>query len=173
MNVSSLFLPLLLTGAGLCGLWRRADVYAALTRGAEEGLRVLLRILPALAALLPAIAMFRASGAMDALSACAAPLLDALGIPPELAPLMLTRPLSGSGALAVAGELIRECGVESYAGRVAAVALGSTETTFYAAAVYFGAAGIRRTRHAIPAALAAVAVGFLVAAWSVRLLFPQ
>ena len=173
MNFSSLLLPLLLSGAGLCGLWRRADVYAALTRGAEDGLRVLLRILPALAALLPAIAMFRASGAMDALSQCLTPLLEPLGIPPEVAPLLLTRPISGSGALATAGELIRAHGVDSHIGRVAAVTLGSTETTFYTVAVYFGAAGIRRTRHAIPAALAADVTGFLVAAWSVRLLFPD
>lgn len=172
MNVSSFLLPLLLSGAGLFGLWRRTDVYAALTRGAEDGLRVLLRVLPALAALLPAIAMFRASGAMDALAQCLAPLLAPLGIPPEVAPLLLTRPLSGSGALAVSGELIRAYGPDSQIGRVTAVTLGSTETTFYTVAVYFGAAGIRRTRHAIPAALAADVTGFLVAAWSVRLLFP-
>ena len=173
MNFSSLLLPLLLSGAGLCGLWRRADVYASMTRGAGEGLRVLLRILPALATLLPAIAMFRASGAMDALAQCLAPLLEPLGIPPEVAPLLLTRPLSGSGALATAGELIRSYGADSRVGRIAAVTLGSTETTFYTVAVYFGAAGIRRTRHAIPAALAADMTAFLAAAWSVRLFFPQ
>ena len=172
MNFSSLLLPLLLSGVGLFGLWRRADVYASLTRGAEDGLRVLSRILPALVALLPAVAMFRASGAMDALSQALTPLLAPLGVPPEVAPLLLTRPISGSGALAVCGELIKAHGPDSQIGRVAAVTLGSTETTFYTIAVYFGAAGIRRTRHAIPAALAADVTGFLVAAWSVRLLFP-
>ena len=172
MNFSSLILPLLLSGAGLFGLWRGADVYAALTRGAEDGFRVLLRIFPALVTLLPAIAMFRASGAMDALATLCGPLWTALGIPPEVAPLMLIRPVSGSGALAVAGELLRVHGPDSLIGRMAAVMLGSTETTFYTIAVYFGAAGVRRTRHAIPAALAADVTGFLVAAWSVRLLFP-
>ena len=147
-------------------------MYAALTRGAEDGFRVLLRIFPALVTLLPAIAMFRASGAMDALATLCGPLWTALGIPPEVAPLMLIRPVSGSGALAVAGELIRVHGPDSLIGRMAAVMLGSTETTFYTIAVYFGAAGVRRTRHAIPAALAADVTGFLVAAWSVRLLFP-
>ena len=169
----NLLLPLLLSGVGLCGLWRRADVYASLTRGAEDGFRVVLRILPALVTLLPAVAMFRASGAMELLSAWCAPLLDALGIPPETAPLLLVRPISGSGALATVGELIRVHGVNSRVGRTAAVMLGSTETTFYTVAVYFGAAGIRRTRHAIPAALAADVTGFIVAALTVRLFFPE
>lgn len=168
----SALLPLLLSGVGLCGLWRRVDVYASLSRGAEDGIRVLLRILPALAALLPAIAMFRASGALDALSTLCGPLWDALGVPPETVPLTLIRPASGSGALATAGDLIRAYGPDSFVGRTAAVMLGSTETTFYTIAVYFGSAGVRRTRHAIPAALAADATGFLVAAWSVRLFFP-
>ncbi|MBQ9616933.1 MAG: spore maturation protein [Oscillibacter sp.] len=169
----TLLLPLLLSGVGLCGLWRRADVYSSLTRGAEDGLRVLLRILPALVTLLPAIAMFRASGAMELLSAYCAPLWRALGIPPETAPLLLVRPVSGSGALAVAGELIQAHGPDSTVGRTAAVMLGSTETTFYTVAVYFGAAGVRRTRHAIPAALAADLAGFVVAALTVRLFFPD
>ncbi|MBQ7681203.1 MAG: spore maturation protein [Oscillibacter sp.] len=169
----TLLLPLLLSGVGLCGLWRRADVYSSLTRGAEDGLRVLLRILPALVTLLPAIAMFRASGAMELLSAYCAPLWRALGIPPETAPLLLVRPVSGSGALAVAGELIQAHGPDSTIGRTAAVMLGSTETTFYTVAVYFGAAGVRRTRHAIPAALAADLAGFVVAALTVRLFFPD
>ena len=169
----NLLLPLLLSGAGLCGLWRRADVYASLSRGAQDGFRVLLRILPALVTLLPAIAMFRASGAMELLSTCCAPLWNALGIPPETAPLILVRPLSGSGALATAGELIRAHGPDSRIGRTAAVMLGGTETTFYTVAVYFGAAGVRRTRHAIPAALAADITGFIVAALTVRLFFPE
>ena len=169
----NLLLPLLLSGVGLCGLWRRADVYASLTRGAEDGFRVVLRILPALVTLLPAVAMFRASGAMELLSAWCAPLLDVLGIPSETAPLLLVRPISGSGALATVGELIRVHGVNSRVGRTAAVMLGSTETTFYTVAVYFGAAGIRRTRHAIPAALAADVTGFVVAALTVRLFFPE
>ncbi|MBQ9493653.1 MAG: spore maturation protein [Oscillibacter sp.] len=169
----SLLLPLLLSGVGLCGLWRRADVYASLTRGAEEGFRVLYRILPALVTLLPAIAMLRASGAMEAFSRWCAPLWAACGIPPEVAPLILVRPVSGSGAFAAAGELIRAYGPDSLIGRTAAVMLGSTETTFYTVAVYFGAAGVRRTRHAIPAALVADITGFAVAALSVRLFFPD
>ena len=102
------------------------------------------------------------------LTAAAGPVLEAVGIPRETAGLVLVRPLSGSGALAVGSELMARYGTESYIGRCAAVMLGCTETTFYTVAVYFGAAGIRRTRYAIPAALCADAVGFLAAAWTVR-----
>ena len=171
MNFSSLVLPLLLAAVAVCGMGRRVDVYAALTRGAEEGLRVLLRIIPALVGLLTAVSMFRASGAMEWLSGVAAPALDLLGIPPETAPLLLVRPVSGSGALAVAGDLMAAHGPDSYIGRVAAVMLGSTETTFYTVAVYFGSAGITRTRHAIPAALTADLAGFAASALAVRLFF--
>ena len=171
MRFSGLLLPGLLLFVGLWGLAHRVDVYAALLQGASEGLRVLQRIFPALVALLSAVSMLRASGAMDALAALCAPVLQKVGIPPELVPLMLVRPLSGSGALGVAGELISTHGPDSYVGRVAAVMLGGTETTFYTVAVYFGAAGIRKTRFAIPAALTADAVGFLTAAATVRLFF--
>lgn len=124
---------------------KRINLYEALTRGAEDGLTVLLHIIPALVGLLTAVSMFRASGAMDLLTSLCAPLLERLGIPPETAPLMLIRPVSGSGALAVASDLMAAHGPDSYIGRVAAVMMGSTETTFYTIAVYFGAAGIVRT----------------------------
>ena len=171
MNLSSLLIPLLLSVSAIYGMGKQVDVYGALTRGAEEGLTVLLRIAPALVGLLTAVSMFRASGAMEWVSSLCAPLLEAAGIPPETAPLMLIRPVSGSGALAVASELITTHGPDSYAARVAAVMLGSTETTFYTIAVYFGSAGIRRTRHTVPAALAADVAGFIAAAFAVRLFF--
>lgn len=171
MSLSDLLIPLLLSAIAVYGLWKRVDLYSALTRGAGEGLQVLLRILPALVGLLSAVAMLRASGAMDWLTALAAPLLRLLGIPEETAPLLLIRPISGSGALAVGTELMQRYGPDSYLGRVSAVMLGSTETTFYTVAVYFGAAGIRKTRHTIPAALIADLTGFAAAALSVRLLF--
>ena len=171
MRLSELVVPLLLCFVGVYGASRRVDVYGALTRGAEEGLGVLLRILPSLVGLLTAVYMFRASGAMEFLGQLLAPLLTALGIPPECAPLLLIRPISGSGALAVGSELMERCGVDSYAGRVAAVMLGSSETTFYTVAVYCGAAGIRRTRYTIPAALIADGVMFLTSAYAVRLFF--
>ena len=115
--------------------------------------------------------MFRASGALEWLTGLCAPALEFLGIPPETTPLMLVRPVSGSGALAVGSDLISIYGPDSYIGRVAAVMLGSTETTFYTIAVYFGSAGIIRTRHTVPAALAADLTGFLASAFAVRLFF--
>ncbi|MBQ2996860.1 MAG: spore maturation protein [Oscillibacter sp.] len=171
MNLSSLIVPLLLCAVAIYASGKKVDVYAALTHGAEEGLSVLLRIVPALVALLTAVSMFRASGAAELLTALFAPLLEIVGIPAETAPLLLIRPVSGSGALAIGTDLMTSHGPDSYIGRVAAVMLGSTETTFYTIAVYFGSAGIRRTRHAIPAALAADLAGFAASAWAVRLLF--
>lgn len=161
---------LLLAGVGLAGAARGTDVFSALTAGARRGLEVTARILPALVCLLPAVYMLRASGAADAFTALVSPVLARLGIPPETAPLLLLRPFSGSGALAVGGELLAEYGADSLVGRTAAVMLGSTETTFYVLAVYFGAAGVKKSRHAIPAALCADLAGFLAAAWSARLL---
>lgn len=171
MSPSAMVVPGLLAGTAIFALWRRVDVYGALTAGAGEGLTVLLRIAPALVGLMTAVAMFRASGAMDWLSGLCAPLLEKVGIPAELTPLMLIRPISGSGALAVGSEVMHTCGPDSYAGRVAAVMLGSTETTFYTIAVYFGSAGITRTRHTIPSALTADLVGFIGSALAVRIFF--
>ena len=171
MYLSSLMMLLHLAGVSVYGMGRRVDVYSALTHGAEEGLTVLLRIVPALVGLLTAVSMFRASGAMEWFSGLCAPVLELLGIPPETAPLMLVRPVSGSGALAVASDLLATYGPDSYVGRVAAAMLGSTETTFYTIAVYFGAAGIHKTRHTVPAALTADFMGFFASALSVRLFF--
>lgn len=171
MNFSSLIIPVLLAGMAIYGMGKKVDVYGALTHGAEEGLSVLLRIIPSLVGLLTAVSMFRASGALEWLAALCAPVLDWLGIPSELLPLMLIRPVSGSGALAVASDLMTTYGPDSYVGRVASVMLGSTETTFYTIAVYFGSAGIHRTRHTMPAALTADIAGFLASALAVRLFF--
>ena len=115
--------------------------------------------------------MLRASGVLDAFTSLISPALSLLGIPAETGALMLLRPVSGSGALAVAGDLIAQYGPDSLIGRTASVMLGSTETTFYVIAVYFGAAGIKRTRCAVPAALCADLTGFVMSALTVRLLF--
>ena len=130
-----------------------------------------MRILPSLVGLLTAVYMLRASGALDLAAQALTPLLDRIGLPGELLPLMLVRPISGSAALGVGAELIAAHGPDSYLGRTAAVMLGSTETTFYTIAVYFGAVKITKTRYAVPAALCADLTGFLAAAWAVRLCF--
>lgn len=167
----NMVVPLILAGVALYGMARGVDVYDGLLCGAKEGLGVLLRIVPALMVLLPAVYMLRASGALELAAAALAPALEAVGIPPETVALMLVRPVSGSAALGVGAELISAYGPDSLIGRTAAVMLGSTETTFYTIAVYFGAAGIIKTRYAVPAALCADLTGFLAAAWAVRLLF--
>ena len=118
-----------------------------------------------------AVYMLRASGALELAVLALAPLLERVGLDPELLPLMLVRPISGSAALGVGAELISTYGPDSQLGRTAAVMLGSTETTFYTIAVYFGAVGITRTRYAVPAALCADLTGFLAASWAVGLLF--
>ena len=171
MDLSSLLVPALLAVTALVGLGRRVNVYDTLVDGAREGLSVSVKILPSLVGLLTAVYMFRASGAMDFLAALLAPVLELAGIPPETAALLFIRPVSGGGALAVGSDLMAQYGPDSYIGRVAAVMLGSTETTFYTVAVYFGSAGIRRTRYAVPAALAADLTGFVAAAFAVRLFF--
>ena len=135
---------LLAVGVGGYALFRGTDVFSALTDGALQGLRTVGRIAPVLVCLLPAVGALRASGAIDAFTALLRPALSFLGIPPETVPLMLLRPMSGSGALAVAGDIFTACGADSPAGRTAAVMLGSTETTFYVLSVYFGAAGVRK-----------------------------
>lgn len=168
---SDYLIPLLLAGAALYALCRRVDVFSALTTGAGEGLSVVLRILPPLVALLTAVYMLRASGTLELLTELLTPVLTFLGIPPETVGLLLIRPVSGSGALAVGSDIMQTYGPDSTIGRTAAVMLGSTETTFYTVAVYYGAAGIRRTRHTIPAALAADITGFLAAAWTVQWMF--
>ena len=171
MDYSVYLVPILLAFVGLFGVGRRVNVYEALTQGAREGLDILAGILPSLVGLLTAVYMLRASGVMDLLGRLLAPALARLGIPPETVGLLFIRPVSGSGALAIGSELMAAYGPDSYIGRVAAVMLGSTETTFYTIAVYFGSAGIRKTRYAIPAALIADLAGFISAAFAVRLLF--
>ena len=163
--------PLILLFSSALALGRKENAYALMLEGAEKGLHMLRAILPALILLLTAVHMLRASGAAGILSDVLAPFFSLLGIPPETALLVLIRPISGSAALAVGADLMAEYGVDSTIGRTAAVMLGSTETTFYTISVYFGAAGISRTRYAVPAALFADFVGFFMASLTVRLFF--
>ena len=169
--VYAMVVPLLMLAVALWGTLRRVDLWGALVSGAGQGLKVTAGIVPPLVALLPAVYMLRASGALELLGQALEPALSALGIPVETIGLLLVRPVSGSAALGVGAELIGRFGPDSLVGRTAAVMLGSTETTFYTVAVYFGAAGIARTRYAIPAALCGDAAGFLAASWAVRLFF--
>ena len=167
----NMIVPFTICGVALYGAFHRVDVYSSLVQGAGEGLSTLVRIVPSLVGLMTAVYMLRASGALELAALALAPLLERVGLDPELLPLMLVRPISGSAALGVGAELISTYGPDSQLGRTAAVMLGSTETTFYTIAVYYGSAGIIKTRHTIPAALTADFVGFIASAFAVRLFF--
>lgn len=155
----------------LFGFLRKVPLFDTFLDGAKEGLRSTVSIAPALVGLITAVTMLKASGALDLFTAAVRPLAQAVGLPPEVVPLTLLRPVSGSGSMALLNGIFADCGPDSFAGRVAAVMMGSTETTFYAIAVYFGAVGIKKTRHTIPAALSADLVSFLTSALAVRLFF--
>lgn len=163
--------PALLLLICAAALRKGENAYDLMISGAADGLRLLITIVPALVLLLTAVTMLRASGAVGLLSQLLSPVFSLFGIPPETALLVLIRPISGSAALAVGADLMAQYGVDSQIGRTVAVMLGSTETTFYTISVYFGAAGIRKTRYTLPAALIADFTGFLVASWAVRWLF--
>ena len=153
-------IPVMLVGIPFIGLLRKVKVYDVFVEGATEGFQVAVRIIPFLVGILVAIGMFRGSGAMDLLIAGLRPIMTATRFPAELLPLAILRSLTGSGSLAMATDLIKTHGPDSVIARMAATMYGSSETTFYVLAVYCGAVGVRRTRHAVPAAL----IGDVVAA---------
>ncbi|TQI68946.1 nucleoside recognition domain-containing protein [Clostridium sp. KNHs216] len=153
------------------GLMRGVPLFDTFVAGAKEGFSSSISILPSLVGLMMAVSMLNASGALDILSSLLAPAARLLGLPPEVMPLALIKPVSGSGATAVLAQIFQNNGTESFAGRVASVMSGSTETTFYAIAVYFGSVGVKKTRHTIPAAMTADLTAFVVSALTVRLFF--
>lgn len=174
MDVLSFWLlPLLLVGLVLFGWVRGVKVYESLVHGARQGFDVAVRILPYLVAILVAIGMFRASGGLGALVAALDPLTSRIGLPAEALPMALVRPLSGSAAMGVMSEILNNpaIGPDSLVGYLVSTIQGSTETTFYVLAVYCGAVGVRRTRHAVPTCLAADVAGIAAAVFVVQLLF--
>ena len=168
---SSWLLPAVVAALVLYGWIRGVRVYESLVEGARDGFQVAVRIIPYLVAILVLVGMFRASGALDVLIGLAAPLTGLVGIPAEALPMALLRPLSGSGAMGVASEAMTAYGPDSLVGYLVSTYQGSTETTFYVLAVYFGAVGVKDTRHAVPACLLADLAGILAATFIVRVLF--
>jgi len=162
-QISLWSIPVLLVGIPLVGLLRGIKVYDVFIEGAKDGFNVAVRIIPFLVGILVAIGMFRGSGAMDMLTNALRPAMNAIGFPPEVFPLAVLRPLSGSGSLALTTDIIKRYGADSMFARIAATMYGSSETLFYVLAVYFGAVGVKRTRHAIPSALIGDAVAAIVA----------
>ena len=164
-------LPAIIVGFPLYGLIKGVAVYEEFVEGAKEGFKVAVMIIPYLVAILFAIGMFRASGAMEALTGLLSPVLGAIGIPSEILPMALIRPLTGSGSAALVVDMIDQYGEDSILVKIAATMFGSTETTFYVIAVYFGAVNIKKTRHAVPAGLLADMAAFLVAVYLIQLIF--
>jgi len=156
-------IPVLLVAIPFVGMLRKVKVYDVFIEGAKEGFDVAVKIIPFLVGILVAIGMFRGSGAMDLLTAGIRPLVSPLGFPPELVPLAVLRSLTGSGSLAFTTDLVKTRGPDSIIARTAATMYGSSETTFYVLAVYFGAVAVRRTRHAVGAALIADLVAAIAA----------
>ena len=172
ISILSVFvMPIILVGIPVYGLFKRVPVYESFVEGAKEGFGVAVRIIPYLVAILFAIAMFRASGGMDFLVRVLDPVLGVLAFPAEVLPMALVRPLTGSGSAGLVVDMIEQYGEDSIFVKMAAVMFGSSETTFYVIAVYFGAVGVRRTRHAVAAGLTADVAAALLSVWVVRLFF--
>ncbi|CAN5333868.1 spore maturation protein [soil metagenome] len=161
---NSLFLALVV-GIPIFGMLRRVKVYESFIEGAKDGFPIIVKIIPFMVAMLVAIGMFRASGGFELLGHALSPILTKIGMPAEILPLALIRPFSGSAANGVLADIIHHNGGNSYVSHLAGTIMGSTETTFYVIAVYFGAVSVRRTRHAIPAGLVADTVAVIAALW--------
>ncbi|SCY79980.1 spore maturation protein [Alkaliphilus peptidifermentans] len=172
MNTISKFaIPFILLSIPAYAFFKKVKVYEAFTDGAKEGFTTAVRIIPFLVAMLVSIGIFRASGAMDLLVKAVSPITNLIGMPGEVLPMAIMRPLSGGGASGIMSELVTNHGPDSLIGRMASIMQGSTETTFYVLAVYFGSVAIKKTRHALPAGLIADAVGLITAVLVANLMF--
>ena len=169
--VSILAIPGIILFIVVYGLAKKVRIYEAFVEGAKEGFNVAVRIIPYLVAMLVAIGIFRVSGAMEILSSLLSPVTHLIGMPPEALPMAIMRPLSGSGALAVVSDIIKAHGPDSFVGRLVSVMMGSSETTFYVLAVYFGAVSVTKSRQAIPAGIIADLVAVLMSVWITTLIF--
>lgn len=171
-TISLYTVPVILLFIPLYALLRGVSVFDRFVEGAAEGMVLVLKIFPYLLGMMVAIAVFRASGAFAALANLLAPFCNAFGIPSDVLPLAIMRPLSGSGALALTAELIETHGPDSFVGHLASVMQGSTDTTFYLLAVYFGSVGIKKYRYALTVGLSADVVSFISAFLFCKLFFP-
>ncbi len=167
--LQNITLPMCVVIILLWGCFKKVKVIECFVEGAKTGISTVLDILPVLTALMVAVSMLRQSGAMEAMSNMLSPLAKLLGIPAEVVPLCLISPFSGSGAYAVLQDVLKNCGTDSYVGRVASVISGASETTFYAISVYYGSVGITKTSWTLPCALVADIVSYITAAWGCRL----
>ena len=169
--ISDAAIPLILLIIIGYGVFKKVKVYEAFVDGAKGGFEVAIKIIPFLVAILVAIGMFRASGAMDYFIKIISPITNLIGMPAEALPVAIMRPLSGSGTLGLVTEIMKTHGPDSFLGRLVSTMYGSTETTFYVLAVYFGSVGIKKTRHAVAAGLLADAAGLLGALFICKMVF--
>ncbi|RMD88907.1 MAG: spore maturation protein [Calditrichaeota bacterium] len=169
--VSDVAIPLVILLIVSFGVIKKVKIYESFVEGAKGGFEIAIKIIPFLVAILVAIGMFRASGAMDFLVKIISPVTNLIGMPAEALPVALMRPLSGSGTLGLVSEIMKTHGPDSFLGRLVSTMYGSTETTFYVLAVYFGSVGIKKTRHAVPAGLLADAAGLLAALFICKIVF--
>lgn len=169
--ISIIAIPLMIAVFVLWGFIKKIHVYEVFVEGAKDGFNTAVRIIPYLVAMLFAIGIFRASGAMDILVMIISPLTNIIGMPAETLPMAIMRPLSGSGSLGIMTELMKTHGPDSFIGVLASTMYGSTETTFYVLALYFGVVNIKNTRHAVPVGLLADVAGMLASVFICRLLF--
>ena len=169
--MTAYIIPVIIFAIIIYGLSRRSDVYSSFTRGAKEGIMITVDILPNIIGIMVAVSMIKASGAIELLSNALKPALEFIGMPADLIPLVLLRPVSGSGAIGIVNDVFKTAGPDSYSGRIASVMMGSTETTFYTIALFYGAANIKNTRHTVRSALAADISGFVLSIIVCRLFF--
>lgn len=169
--VSAWAIPVVIVLIPLYAAYRKVPVYESFVDGAKDGFDTAVRIIPHLVGMMASISIFRASGALDALIGWMAPLLGRFGVPPEVLPLALLRPITGSGSLAYAADLMETYGPDSLIGRIASTVQGSTDTTLYVLIVYFGAVGIRRSKYALKVGLFSDLVGFVAAVAVCLLMF--
>ncbi len=169
--ISCWAIPIILFAIPLIGLLKKVKLYESFVTGAEQGFATAVKIIPFMVGMLVAIGVFRASGAMDLLVNVLSPIFKVIGIPPEVLPLAIMRPLSGGGALGLAAELIHVHGPDSFIGRLASTMQGSTDTTFYVLTVYFGSIGIKRYRYALSLGLLADLSTLIAAVFITNLIF--
>jgi spore maturation protein B len=170
-TISIWAIPFFLLSVPLYGAWKKVKVYECFVEGAKEGFQVGIRIIPYLVAILVAVGMLRGAGAIDVLARWLDPVLRWIGLPAEILPLAIMRPLSGSGSMGIVTELVKTHGPDSFLARLAATAYGSTETTFYVLAVYFGAVGIKKARYAVITGLLADIVSLFAAVFICSMVF--
>lgn len=170
MKITDYIIPLFVTVILIYGLYKKVDIFDEFIKGAKESLLIGIELLPTLIALMACVGMFSQSGIADIVAKLLSPITDAIGFPKECIPLALLRPISGSGAISMFETILSEYGTDSYPSLVAAVMLGSTETTFYTIAVYYSVTKVKRTRHTLIASTSADITGFVLSALAVRVL---